>query len=111
VPSLTASDHTKDMIFRLPKPRRGCLSIYLATKQQHASFGFDSNFGDMATQLGRVTLNTAKVPAQMEKQRRRERLEEDIKESGADGKNSLMARVLAQVGTFWALVVAWRRSA
>jgi hypothetical protein len=54
----------------------------------------------MATQLGRVTLNTAKVPAQMEKQRRRERLEEDIKESGADGKNSLMARVLAQVEIF-----------
>jgi hypothetical protein len=48
-------------------------------------------------QLGRVTLNTAKVPAQMEKQRRRERLEEDMKESGAVGNNSLMARVLAQV--------------
>ena len=51
----------------------------------------------MLPQLGRVTLNTAKVPAQMEKQRRRERLEEEMKESGASGNNSLMARVLAQV--------------
>jgi hypothetical protein len=33
----------------------------------------------------------------MEKQRRRERLEEDMKESGATGSKSLMARVLAQV--------------
>ena len=48
-------------------------------------------------QLGRVTLNTAKVPAQMEKQRRRERMEEAMKEAGARGDNSLMARVLAQV--------------
>jgi hypothetical protein len=68
--------------------------------------GSNLNFGDMATQLGRVTLNTAKVPAQMEKQRRRERLEEDIKESGADGNNSLMARVLAQVGFFRLLWLA-----
>ncbi len=54
----------------------------------------------MSLQLGRVTLNTAKVPAQMERQRRRERLEEDMKESNAFGKNSLMALVLAQAGLF-----------
>lgn len=50
-------------------------------------------------QLGRITLNVAKVPAQMERQRRRERMEEALKESGLRGEG-LMAKILAQVPIF-----------
>ena len=45
-------------------------------------------------QLGRITLNVAKVPEQMEKQRRKERLEELRQESGSEG---LIARMKEQV--------------
>ena len=47
-------------------------------------------------QLGRITLNVAKVPEQMERQRQRERMEEALRESTARGEG-LLARVLAQV--------------
>jgi hypothetical protein len=47
-------------------------------------------------QLGRITLNVAKVPMQMERQRRRERMEEALKESSSRGEG-LMAKILAQV--------------
>ena len=73
------------------------LLLFIVSSNRHCAYvPISSILTRGGPQLGRITLNVAKVPEQMEKQRRRERLEEALRESPSSGAG-LMSRMMAQV--------------